>query len=353
MKGTAPQMTPRFDFASDNCSGVCPAAWQAMERANAGFSASYGDDAWTARVSAVLRDVFECDCEVFFVFNGTAANSLSLATLCQPYHSIYTHEHAHIETSECGGPEFFSSGAKLLVVGGADGKLDLAALERAARQRTDIHFPKPAAISITQPTELGAVYYIDEMQELGELKKSLGLRLHVDGARLANAIVALGASPSEITWKVGVDVVCLGGTKNGLAVGECVVFFQRQLAAEFAYRCKQAGQLASKMRYLSAPWLGLLENGVWLDNARHANGMADRLAKQLSQLPGVKIVGEPSTNSVFVQFPEGVAGRLRAVGWEFYDFIGAGGSRLMCSWNTTADAVDEFCAAVERCLEIS
>lgn len=341
----------RYAFASDNTSGVCPEAWQAWEAANHGTVPSYGDDPWTEQVSDSIRELFETDCEVFFVFNGTAANSLALATACQPYHSVVAHRHSHIETDECNGPAFFSGGVKLLLVDGREGKVTPEAIEHTACRRGDIHYPKPKAVSVTQTTELGGVYAIDELRQIGEVKERLGLKLHMDGARFANAVAALDVKPSDVTWKAGVDVLSLGGTKNGLAVGDCVVFFDRRLAADFAYRCKQAGQLASKMRYLSAPWLGLLQNDVWLRNARHANRAARRLADRLTAMQGVELVNQVEANAVFASFSPGVADRLRHRGWVFYDFIGGGGSRLMCSWNTTEEVIDEFCEDLERCLQ--
>jgi threonine aldolase len=201
-------------------------------------------------------------------------------------------------------------------------------------------------VSITQATELSTIYSIDELAAIGETCRRHGLRLHMDGARFANAVAALGVSPREITRDVGVDALCLGGTKNGMGVGEAVVFFDASLAEEFAYRCKQAGQLASKMRYLTAPWVGLLEHGAWLDNARHANAAAARLESGLRGIPGIEVLGERQANAVFARLPSDIAEGLRAKGWQFYNFIGAGGYRFMCSWATTNADVDAFLADV-------
>jgi threonine aldolase len=271
---------------------------------------------------------------VFFAFNGTAANSLALASMCQSYHSILCHEAAHVETDECGAPEFFSNGTKILLLPGPDGKVDPEALERVVRRRSDIHFPKPRVLSVTQATELGTVYTAAEVARLGEAAHRLGLRVHMDGARLANAMAELGVAPKEVTWKAGVDVLCFGGVKNGLAAGEAVVFFDRDLAGEFDYRCKQAGQLASKMRFLTAPWLGLLEDGAWLRHAAHANHCARLLETELRRIPQVRVMFPRQANSVFVEMPPALAEALRGRGWRFYDFIGVGGVRLMCSWDT-------------------
>ncbi len=265
-------------FASDNYAGICPEAWGAMAEANQGHTTSYGDDPWTERASNAFRDLFEADCEVFLVFNGTAANSLALASLCQSYHGVICADSAHVETDECGAPEFFSNGSKLLVAHSADGKLTPAAIRELATKRQDIHYPKPRVVTVTQSTEMGRVYSLAELGAIAEECKAHGLYLHMDGARFANAVESLGCSAAEVSWKSGVDVLCFGGTKNGMAVGEAVLFFDRKLAADFDYRCKQAGQLASKMRFLAAPWVGLLESGAWLRNAEHANRCARHFA---------------------------------------------------------------------------
>jgi threonine aldolase len=342
---------PTRHFASDNYAGICPEAWAALAEANHGHAPSYGEDVWTQKASDLIRDIFETRCEVFFVFNGTAANSLALATLCRSYHSVLCHETAHLETDECGAPEFFSNGTKVLLVPGANGKIDPTAIEHMVTRRTDIHYPKPKAISVTQATELGTVYSPDELKAIWAMAKSYGLRIHMDGARFANAVASLGCAPKEITWQAGVDVLCFGGTKNGLPVGEAVVFFDRRLAEEFDYRCKQGGQLASKMRFIAAPWLGLLKDGAWLRHAAHANAMAARLEQRLRNLPGCKILYPRQANSVFAELPEPVIQGLWQRGWRFYTFIGHGGCRFMCAWDTTEEDVDQFAADVAQLLQ--
>ena len=237
-------------FASDNRAGICPEAWEALVLANQGCVSSYGEDAWTARACEALRAFFEVDCEVFFVFNGTAANSLAVASLCQSYHSIICHEHAHVETDECGAPEFFSNGTKILLVGGEDGKADPQAVAHMVLRRSDIHYPKPHVLSLTQSTELGTVYSVEELQVLADVARRHSLKVHMDGARFANALATLGCSPKEITWQVGVDALSLGGTKAGMPVGDAVVFFRPEWAAEFDYRCKQAGRLRFEDAFL-------------------------------------------------------------------------------------------------------
>src|SRR6266705_1280286 len=275
----------RRHFASDNYAGICPEAFAAMTEANHGHETSYGEDTWTGKASNLIREIFETECEVFFVFNGTSANSLSLASLCQSYHSILCHELAHVEVAECGAPEFFANGTKVLLLQGPEGKIEPKAIEHAVNKRTDIHYPKPRALSLTQATEVGTIYSLDELRALTDVARKFQLRVQMDGARFANAVAALGVTPKEITWRSGVDVLCFGGTKNGIAVGEAVVFFNLELAREFDYRCKQGGQLASKMRFLSAPWVGLLQDAAWLRHAGHANAMARRLETKLREVP--------------------------------------------------------------------
>jgi len=340
----------RRHFASDNYAGICPEAWQALAAANAGHAPSYGDDRWTAEAADLLRETFGMACEVFFVFNGTAANSLSLASLGQSFHSILCHETAHVESDECGAPEFFSNGMKVLTVPGANGKIDPAGIERMVKKRSDVHYPKPRAVSVTQSTELGTVYSIAELKAIWAKTKQLGLSLHMDGARFANAVASLGCHPREVTWEAGVDVLCFGGTKNGTAVGDAVVFFNRELAREFDYRCKQAGQLASKMRFLSAPWVGMLKDGAWLRHAAHANAMAALLHDELVKLPELRLMFPRQANAVFIEMPPWLIVALRAAGWKFYTFIGQGGCRLMCAWDTTEGDVRAFVADVKRLL---
>lgn len=339
-------------FASDNYSGICPEAWTAMAEANHGHETSYGNDAWTQKAADLIRQVFETDCEVFFVFNGTSANSLSLAALCQSYHSVLCHELAHIETAECGAPEFFANGSKILLLPGVNGKISPADVEHAVQRRSDIHYPKPRALSLTQVTEVGTVYSPDELRALTDMARALGLRVHMDGARFANAVASLNIAPKEITWKAGVDVLCFGGSKNGIALGEAVVFFNRELAAEFDYRCKQGGQLASKMRFLSAPWVGLLKDGAWLRHAANGNAMAKRLEAGLRQLPGVQISYPVESNAVFAKIPAAARESLEACGWKFYTgVITPDESRLMCSWDTTTEDVDAFVADAREALK--
>lgn len=345
-----PTLDPRQhrQFASDNYAGLCPSAAGALARANAGHLPAYGDDPWTARAVALLRQLFETPCEVFFCFNGTAANCLALSSVCQPHHAVVCHEVSHLITDECGAAGFFGRGLSLHPQPGPAARLLPETVDRALAGRGDVHSPLPRAVSLTQATEWGTVYPVATVREIAAVTHRHNALLHMDGARLANALAELGCTPAELTWRAGVDVLCLGGTKNGLAIGEAVLFFRPELAAEFAWRCKQAGQLASKMRFLTAPWVGLLESGDWLANALHANDMARRLDQRLRQLPGLQLLAPRQANSVFVQLPQPVLTSLRDAGWRFYTFIGDSGVRLMCSWDTTPADVDAFVADLER-----
>lgn len=337
-------------FGSDNYSGICPEAWAAMAEANRGHERAYGEDSWTQRAADHFRRLFETDCEVFFAFNGTAANSLALAASCQSYHSVICAETAHVETDECGAPEFFSNGSKLLLARTVQGKLTPPAIREVALKRQDIHYPKPRVVTLTQATEVGTVYRPAEVRAISQVCRELGLSLHMDGARFANACAFLGCSPAELSWRAGVDVLCFGGTKNGMAVGEAILFFNKALAEDFDYRCKQAGQLASKMRYLSAPWVGMLENGAWLRHAGHANRCARLLAELVADVPGVELMFPVEANGVFLQLSETAIRRLTDRGWRFYTFIGAGGARFMCSWDTEEARVRELAADIRRAM---
>ena len=325
-----------FAFASDNTAGVCPEALAAIRHANAGRVASYGDDAHTAEAKRLLAQLFEAECEVFLVFNGTAANALVLAALCQRHHAVLCHQLAHVETDECGAPEFFTGGAKLLPIAGENAKLRPADLEAALHRGHGVHFPKIRAVSLTQATELGTIYTTAELRALTDFAHARGLAVQVDGARFANAAAALapsGVSPADLTWRAGVDVLCLGGTKNGLLGTEAVVFFNRSLAAEFDYRVKQSGQLASKMRFAAAQWVAVLRDGAWLQHAAHANRQAQKLSAGLREL-GFALVTPTEANGVFVELPPRVVAGLEARGWHFYKFVGEHGYRFMCSWDT-------------------
>lgn len=348
---TAATRHPRH-FASDNCAGIAPEALAALMEANCDHATSYGDDPWTDRACDLIRQVFEADCEVFFTFTGTTANALSLAAMCRSYHAVLCHERAHVEDHECAAPEFFSGGAKLVLLPGPNGKLTPELIEAAAlRNRGDFHASKVRAVTLTQPTEAGTLYQPAEVVAIGELCRRLGLHLHMDGARFANAVAALGIAPADLTWRAGVDVLSFGLTKNGAAVGDTVVFFQKELAEEFEYRLKQGGQLASKMRFLSAQYAGLLTGGAWLRHAANANAMAKRLEAALVPLPGIKITFPVEANFVFATLPQTVIDGLRTRGWQFYAGFQPQECRLVCAWDTQPADVDALVADLHELLE--
>ena len=325
-------------FASDNTSGLCPAAWAALQDANAsGCQLSYGEDPFTQEACDLIREQFEFDAEVFFVFNGTAANSLSLASICQGHHAVVCHEHAHVITDECGAPSLFTYGAKVSGYPGILAKLTPDMVQAAVSGRGDLHTSKPRALSLTQATEFGTVYTIEELTALTTCAHSEGLKVHMDGARFAHALAHLQVEPADMTWRAGVDILSLGLAKLGAGLGEAVVVFDHDLAEEFDYRCKHAAQLASKMRLITAPWCGLLRDRSWITIASGVNQLALDLRKRLSVVSGVELLYPTEANAVFARLPYEVNQALRAQGWHYYELLGIGDSRLMCSWATRSE----------------
>jgi threonine aldolase len=342
MSVSAESASPRRHFASDNYAGVCPEVWEALHAADADHVPGYGDDPHTARAQALFRDLFSTDCEVHFVFNGTAANSLVVASACDAFHAVICHAYSHLETDESNAPGFFAHGVKTLPIDTPLGKLVPAEVERVFHNRRDVHASAPRVLSLTQSTELGTVYTPDEVGALAASAHGLGMVVHMDGARFANAVAGLDVSAAEITWKAGVDALCFGGTKNGMLGSEAVVLFNRDLASAFKRRCKQSGQLASKMRYHAAQWIGMLEGGAWLRHAGHSNAMAALLEAKLREVPKVRILYPRQANAVFVEMPRAMADGLMSKGWRFYNDVGPGGARLMCAWNTSPGDVASF-----------
>lgn len=331
-------------FASDNNAGVCPEALAAMTAANGGHVTAYGADEWTRRAADLIRGVFDADAPVYLVFNGTAANSLALAAICRNTDAVVCHANSHVNVDECNAPGFFSGGAKLLTVDTPHAKITPAALLAAAVTPHDEHASRPRALTLTQATELGTLYTPEELRALTDTAHAKGMKVHMDGARFANAVASLGCHPADIVQRAGIDVLSFGGTKNGLPIGEAIVFFDRDLADEFARRRKQGGQLASKMRFMAAPWIGVLEHGAWLTHAAHANAMARRLSAAVERIPGARLIAPTQANGVFAHLPPAVIAGLHARGWRFYVFVGDTGCRFMCAWDTTVEAVDRFAA---------
>ncbi|MFE2064515.1 threonine aldolase family protein [Streptomyces sp. NPDC059467] len=337
-------------FTSDNVAGAAPEIIDAVARAAAGPAAPYGADDVTADVRRRLCEIFEHDVDVLIVSTGSAANALSLAALTPPWGSVLCHRDSHINNDECGAPEFYTAGAKLVPLPGADAKIDPGALRAAARhKRGDVHSVEPSVVSVTQATETGAVYTLDELRTLGAVAEEAGLRLHMDGARFAGAVAALGCSPAETTWRAGVDLLSFGATKNGTMTADAIVVFDRSLTPELAFRAKRAGQLASKMRFHAAQLDAYLTDGLWLRNAAHANAMAARLQEGLKTVPGVRLPGTTEANIVFCHLPQQVVDALLAEGYAFYhDRWEPGVVRLVTSFATTAQDVDGLVDAVRR-----
>jgi threonine aldolase len=311
-----------MNFASDNAYGALPQVLDALVRANDGAVRPYGADPFTEALPARFAALFEREVAVYPVVTGTAANALALACLTPPHGAIFCHAQSHIMDSECGAPEFYSHGAKLIGIAGEDGKLSLAAITAAidAVPRGFVHTSQPFAVSLSQPTEMGTVYSLAEIAAIAEACHARGVKLHMDGARFACALDSLKATPAQATWQCGVDVLSFGASKGGTLGAEAVVFFDPADARDFEYRRKAGGHLVSKMRFVSAQLHAFVEDGLWLQAAARANALAQTLAEGLRPLGAVRIVGAVQTNMVFAQMPVELAARLREAGAIFYDW---------------------------------
>lgn len=341
-----PAPLPR-GFTSDNIAGASPEVMDALVACNVGQALPYGNDDLSRRLDRKVAEIFEHEVSVLLVSTGSAANALALAAMTPPWGSVLGHGDAHINRDECGAPEFFTDGAKLVQIGGEHAKLDLAALKaQATRMIGDVHSVQPSCVSITQATELGTVYGLDEIAAIGDVCRSSGLGLHMDGARFANAIVTLGCSPAETTWKRGVDVLSLGATKNGTFGVDAIVVFRPELAQALAFRRKRAGQLNSKMRFFAAQMEVFLGDDLWLRNARQANAMAKSLAAGFAALPGTEIQAEPQANILFCRLSQSLIQGLLDEGFRFYhDRWEQGVVRFVTSFATTQADVDDLLAA--------
>jgi len=345
-----------MQFASDNWIGVAPEIMEALTKANEGTAPAYGGDEITKRVEATIGEIFECDPAVFFVMTGGAANGLALSTLTPPYGMVLCHEESHIEMDECAGPEFFTGGAKLVTIPGVGGKLTCEGVAKTLKgfPERPPHGSPAKLLSLTQLTECGTAYNLKELRSLTDFAHEKGLNVHMDGARFSNALVHLGVSPAQMSWKAGIDVLCLGGTKNGCLAAEAVIFFDKEKAGDFAFRRKRAGQLLSKYRFISAQFDRWFQDDLWLALARRANDMATKLSQGLGAINGVKISYPTHGNEVFVEFPGAFADRLRAEGCFFYPWITPGDpadgrmQRLICSYGTSDEEVEKFLDRVRK-----
>jgi threonine aldolase len=334
-------------FFSDNTSSASAEMLAALAEVNHGLTAAYGEDEWTLRLDEVLSALFGTKVRAFAVSTGTAANALSLATLSPPYGAIFAHEEAHIATDECGAPGFFSGGAQLALLPGEHGRISVETFAAAlGAHRVDVHTVQPAVLSLTQATELGTVYRPGEIAQLTSLAHARGLKVHLDGARFANALQFLGCQPGDITWRAGIDVLSFGATKNGALAAEAVVFFDQALVRDFELRRKRAGHLLSKSRYVAAQLLSYVESGLYHRNAERTN----RLAQQIGRAAGAALLQPVEANEVFLAL--GVTRReaLRAAGFEFYDWgsESAGEARFVVSWDQPEQDVPALCEALAR-----
>jgi threonine aldolase len=346
-------------FASDNTGPAHPKVMEALVRANDGYAMPYGADALMDEVRAKVRDIFEApEAAVYLVATGTAANSILLATLCQPWQTVFCAPHAHIHEDECGCPEFFTGGAKLTLVHGREDRMTPGALRAAieGEETRGVHGVQRGPVSITQATERGTVHTLDEIRELTGVAKDYGLPVHMDGARFTNALVTLGCTAAEMTWKAGVDAVSFGGTKNGLMGVEAAVIFDPAKAWEFELRRKRSAHLFSKHRYLSAQMAAYVTDGLWLQMAGQANAACRRLAQGLGSVPGARLLFEPQANMIFADLPRAAHRRLKAAGAEYYLWSGsldgkdpdeALTARLVCDWSARDADIDRFLALAQ------
>jgi threonine aldolase len=346
-----------MNFGSDNLYGVHPKILEAIAAVNGGTAPAYGGDEGTEAAEQALSTVFETPVKMFFVATGTAANGLALSAIAPSHGAVLAHANAHISADECNAPEFFTDGAKLLLHYSADNKVTPAQLHATLTGfLASGHGPKATAVSITNATEFGTVYKPQEIKAISDLIKPRGLKLHMDGARFANAVVGAGATPAELTWKSGVDVMSFGATKNGAMLLEAVVFFDHALAADFNYRRLRAGQVVSKSRYLAAQMLAYLKDGLWLDTARHANGVATYLSRGLNELAGVRVVQVTEANEVFAIMPRKAFDAANSRGAKFYEWPidGVAESDVHCrfvtSWNTAEKQAADVLALLKEVL---
>lgn len=348
-------MTTRKNFGSDNVTPMAPQILAALAAASHDPLHSYGDDPYTKRLGVLLNEVFECEVIAYPVTTGTAANALALGTITPPFGAVLCHETAHIVTDECGAPEFYTGGAKLIGIPGAAGKIRPADITEKVdfAAAMGVHHVVPAAVSLTQATEWGTVYAVDELTALSAAAHAKGLTVHMDGARFANAVANLNATPADCTWRAGIDVLSFGATKNGAMAAEAVVFFKPSRAREFESRRKRAGHLWSKMRYLSAQLVAYLEHDLWLGHAHHANRLAGLLSRELAALPGACLAAPTEANEVFIGLPDPLIGALEAEGFEFYRWPAPPGHegtviRLVTSFDMRDEDVVAFIAAARR-----
>ena len=333
----------RVKFASDNVAGACPEVLDAIIRANEGDSTPYGNDHISTELQNKFSEIFEKDVIVFPTASGTAANALALSTMTPSFGNIYCHKLSHINTDECGAPEFYTGGGKLVTLQGIKGKITAEELDKAITGKGIVHHTQPSSVSITQVCESGEVYQLDEIKNISNVAHNHNLNMHMDGARFANALVSLDATPAEMTWKSGIDVLSFGATKNGCLAAEAIIFFNKDLVGNVAFLMKRAGHLLSKMRFVSAQLDAYISNDVWLKNARHANKMGKRLSEGLNNHSDINLSYPTEANEVFATFPKNKIEHLNSEGYTINEDEWDGKAvRLVTAWNTKDNDVEDF-----------
>ena len=333
----------RVQFASDNVTGACPEVLEAIIKANDGDRTPYGNDQISTDLQNKFSEIFEKPVIVFPTASGTASNALALSTMTPSFGNIYCHRFSHINTDECGAPEFYTGGAKLVNIYGVDGKITAKELDENVIGKDIVHHTQPSSVSITQLTETGEAYQLDEIKEISDVAHHHKLNIHMDGARFANALVSLNCSPAEMTWKSGIDVLSFGATKNGCLAAEAIIFFKPELVGNLPFLMKRAGHLLSKMSFVSAQLDAYISNGVWLKNAKHANLMGKKLSNGLNKYPEIKLAYPTHANEIFVKIPEKIIKQLNSEGYTINDDEWDGKAvRLVTAWNTDPNDIDNF-----------
>ena len=339
----------RIKFASDNVAGACPEVLDAVIKANEGDSTPYGNDQISTELQDKFSEIFEKEVIVFPTASGTAANALALSTMTPSFGNIYCHKLSHINTDECGAPEFYTGGGKLVTLQGVKGKITANELDESITGAGIVHHTQPSSVSITQVCETGEVYQLDEIKKISDVTHKHNLNMHMDGARFANALVSLDCSPAEMTWKSGIDVLSFGATKNGCIAAEAIIFFKKDLVGNVAFLMKRAGHLLSKMRFVSAQLDAYITNDVWIKNARHANKMGKRLSEGLNNHSDINLSYPTEANEVFATFPRNKIEHLNSEGYTINEDEWDGKAvRLVAAWNTKDNDVDEFLEILKR-----
>jgi threonine aldolase len=339
----------RVKFASDNVAGVCPEVLDALLKANDGDCAPYGNDQISANLQNKFSKIFEKEVIVFPTVSGTAANALALSTMTPSFGNIYCHKLSHINTDECGAPEFYTGGGKLVALQGNKGKITAEELDESIRGTGVVHHTQPSSVSITQVCETGEVYQLDEIKKISEMTHKHKLNMHMDGARFANALVSLNTTPAEMTWKSGIDVLSFGATKNGCMAAEAIIFFNKDLVGNLPFLMKRSGHLLSKMRFVSAQLDAYISNDVWLRNAKNANDMGQKLNEGLKKHNSIEILYPAEANEVFVKFPRNMIEHLNSEGYKINeDELDGKSVRLVAAWNTKSSDVESFLNSISQ-----